>query len=130
MASTIIKAVSTAIGRGVDGTCISQRLMTDNNSIDCAIRLAKPGRTAIISSILSCFISFILVLASHWGFLVLLAGLYLFWVASCRFNRLKAIKKKHGFTKDPKTYQGMTVDVAQEIERNLAEWEMPWLFDE
>jgi hypothetical protein len=117
MPSPAAEAMSTAIG-------ISQQLIPDNNSVGSALKLASAIGAGIISSTLRGFSTF-----SNWGLLILLIQLYLVWVASSRYDRLKAIKAKHGFTKDPKTYQDMTVDVAQEVEKNLAEWEMPWVFE-
>jgi hypothetical protein len=38
-----------------------------------------------------------------------------------RFARVNALKMKYGFTDDPKTYEDMTVEQAQEVERNMAE---------
>lgn len=45
-----------------------------------------------------------------------------------RFARLETIKKKHSYTEDPASWKNMTVKQAQEIERNIAEWEFPRLF--
>ncbi|KAF2764538.1 hypothetical protein EJ03DRAFT_339718 [Teratosphaeria nubilosa] len=45
-----------------------------------------------------------------------------------RYSRLNALKWKYGFTDDPKTYEKMTLEQAQEVERNIAEWEFPRLF--
>jgi hypothetical protein len=45
-----------------------------------------------------------------------------------RFARLNALKWKHGFTDDPASYENMTVQQAQEVERNMAEWEFPRLW--
>jgi hypothetical protein len=45
-----------------------------------------------------------------------------------RYARINAIKKKYGFTDDPSTWEDMTVEQAQEIECNMAEWESPRLF--
>lgn len=45
-----------------------------------------------------------------------------------RFNRLNAIKLKYGYTRDPDTWADMTIEQAQEIERNMAEWEFPCLW--
>src|SRR5437773_5328986 len=129
MASAIVSAISTAVGRAVDSSCVSQQLVPDNNSIGNAVKLANPDQVCTISSILSGSITCIKLVSRHWGVLVLVANAYLVWAISSRHNCLKAIKKKYGFTKDPKTYQDMTVDVAQEVEKNLAEWEMPWLFE-
>lgn len=60
---------------------------------------------------------------------VILVAIYMAIVNQLRFRRLNAIKKKHGFSDDPKSYENMTPDQAQEIEKNLAEFEMPWLFE-
>jgi hypothetical protein len=45
-----------------------------------------------------------------------------------RFARLNTLRWKYGFTDDPATYEDMTVEQAQEIEWNLAEWEFPRLW--
>jgi hypothetical protein len=45
-----------------------------------------------------------------------------------RFARINAIKMKYGFTEDPETWENMTVEQAQEIESNMAEWEFPRLW--
>ncbi|KAH9823627.1 Glutathione S-transferase [Teratosphaeria destructans] len=45
-----------------------------------------------------------------------------------RYSRLNALKWKYGFTDDPKTYENMTLEQAQEVEKNIAEWEFPRLF--
>ncbi|KAI9828118.1 MAG: hypothetical protein M1832_003645 [Thelocarpon impressellum] len=72
---------------------------------------------------------------SPWFFLSLLGFLYLNEVHRLRFKRVDALKTKYGFTEDPKSYGNMTIEQAQEIERSLAEWDMPfvyefgWLFD-
>lgn len=58
-----------------------------------------------------------------------LIGVYVWYVNRRRFDRLNAIKQKFGFTDDPKTYVNMTPAQAQEVERNLAEFEMPWLYE-
>lgn len=58
----------------------------------------------------------------------ILAG-YVFLVNHLRFRRLNAIKQKCGFSTDSTSYENMTPDIAQEIEKNLAEYEMPWLFE-
>lgn len=45
-----------------------------------------------------------------------------------RFHRVNAIKWKYGYTDDPDTWKHMTVEQAQEIENNMAEWEFPRLW--
>lgn len=45
-----------------------------------------------------------------------------------RFARLNEIKWKYGITDDPKSWENMTVEQAQDIERNMAEWEFPRLW--
>ena len=42
-----------------------------------------------------------------------------------RFSRINGIKLKFGYTDDPESWEKMTVDQAQEIESNMAEWEFP-----
>lgn len=56
-------------------------------------------------------------------------SVYVWYVNRHRFDRLNAIKRKYGFTNDPKTYMNMTPDQAQAVERNLAEYEMPFLYE-
>lgn len=56
-------------------------------------------------------------------------AVYVWFVNSRRFDRLNAIRRKYGFTDDPKSYVHMTPEQAQEVERNLAEYEMPWLYE-
>lgn len=52
-----------------------------------------------------------------------------------RFRRLKEIKMKYRFSKNPASYADMTMEQAQEVERNMAEYEFPhlwqfgWIFD-
>ncbi|KAH0536405.1 hypothetical protein FGG08_006730 [Glutinoglossum americanum] len=107
--------MSTAVGGAADCNCICQQLVPENN--------------AKLFYILSWFTDCLLLLIQHWGFLVVVLNLYLSWTITSRFHRLRAIKKKYNFNKDPRTYEDMTVDVAQQIEKNLSEWEMPWLFE-
>ncbi|KAK0120092.1 hypothetical protein ONS95_011505 [Cadophora gregata] len=45
-----------------------------------------------------------------------------------RYGRINALKEKYGFTDDPTSWKDMTVEQAQEIESNMAEWEFPRLF--
>jgi hypothetical protein len=45
-----------------------------------------------------------------------------------RFRRLKEIKMKYRFSKDPASYTNMTMEQAQEVERNMAEYEFPHLW--
>lgn len=45
-----------------------------------------------------------------------------------RYNRLNAIKMKYGYTDNPQSWENMTIEEAQEIERNMAEWEFPRLW--
>ena len=56
-------------------------------------------------------------------------GFYVSLVNQHRFSRLNAIKQKYGFTNDPKSYKDMTPDQAHEVGCNLAEFEMPWLYE-
>ena len=125
MASPFIEAMSTAI---IDGNSVSQQLIPHNHSVGSAVKLASAIGNGISSTFrwLSTCTSF---LFGNWGLLILVIHLYLVWAVCSRYNRVKAIKAKYGFSKDPRTYQDMTVDVAQEVEKNLAEWEMPWLFE-
>ena len=46
-----------------------------------------------------------------------------------RFKNLHDLKKRHGFTSDPSTYLNMTVEQAQEVYKNLAMNEFPFLFE-
>lgn len=45
-----------------------------------------------------------------------------------RFARINAIKQKFGYTEDPQSWKDMTVEQAQEVEANMAEWEFPRLY--
>ena len=45
-----------------------------------------------------------------------------------RYARINDLKQKFGFTDDPETWKDMTVEQAQEVESNMAEWEFPRLF--
>lgn len=45
-----------------------------------------------------------------------------------RLNALNALKAKHGFTHDPRTFNAMSIEVAQEVEANMAEYEFPRLY--
>lgn len=45
-----------------------------------------------------------------------------------RFARVNHLKWKYGFTEDLATFEDMTVEQAQEIESNMAEWEFPRLW--
>jgi len=45
-----------------------------------------------------------------------------------RFLRLNTIKMKYGYTNNPESWENMTIEEAQEIERNMAEWEFPHLW--
>ncbi|KAI9834432.1 MAG: hypothetical protein M1826_002586 [Phylliscum demangeonii] len=59
---------------------------------------------------------------------VVVAG-YVWYVRRHRYDRLRAIKTKYAFTDDARSFAHMTPDQAQEIEHNLAEHEMPWLYE-
>ena len=59
---------------------------------------------------------------------VILGSCFKYLQQKLRFARLNAIKMKYGFTDNPKTFENMTVDQAQEVERNMAEWEFPRLW--
>ncbi|KAL9119012.1 MAG: hypothetical protein Q9187_004432, partial [Circinaria calcarea] len=54
---------------------------------------------------------------------------YLGLVRCLRYRNVNRLKKKYGFTADKESYKGMTVEQAQEIERNMAEWDFPCLFE-
>ena len=56
-------------------------------------------------------------------------GLCVSLVNQQRFSRLNAVKHKYGFTNDPKSYMDMNPDQAHEVACNLAEFEMPWLYE-
>lgn len=45
-----------------------------------------------------------------------------------RHGRIDKIKHKHGFNDNRDSYWNMTISQAQEIERNIAEWEFPLLY--
>lgn len=59
----------------------------------------------------------------------LLLILYISTVRHVRFRRINNIKKKYGFTSDLQSYKNMTMEQAQEIEQNLAEWDFPFLYE-
>ncbi|KAI9795400.1 MAG: hypothetical protein M1833_007188 [Piccolia ochrophora] len=60
---------------------------------------------------------------------ILLGAIYMFVVNRLRFKRVEAIKERYGFGDEPKSFQAMTVEQAQEIEHNLAEWDFPFLYE-
>jgi hypothetical protein len=109
MASAVVSALSMAVGKAAG-----------NGSVD-DLTQAK----ALVSA-LGARIWFTV---KPWGLLILLVNLYLCWVYLTRYSRVNAIKKKYGYTSDPASYKDMTIEIAQEIEKNLAEWDMPWLFE-
>lgn len=45
-----------------------------------------------------------------------------------RFARVDRLMNKYGFTDDPKSYNNMAMEVAQEVEANMAEYEFPILY--
>ena len=45
-----------------------------------------------------------------------------------RYKRLHFKKLKYGYTDKPESWENMTVEEAQEVERNMAEWEFPRLW--
>ncbi|CZS92774.1 uncharacterized protein RAG0_03286 [Rhynchosporium agropyri] len=45
-----------------------------------------------------------------------------------RYARINKLKSKFSFNDDPTSWKNMTVEQAQEIESNMAEWEFPRLF--
>lgn len=45
-----------------------------------------------------------------------------------RYQHIKKLMERFGFTDDPSSWKDMTVEQAQEIEGNMAEWEFPRLF--
>lgn len=55
--------------------------------------------------------------------------LYVALVRYLRFGNVNSLKAKYGFSDDPRSYEHMTVEQAQEVERNLAEWDFPFLFE-
>jgi hypothetical protein len=115
MASAVVNALSMAVGKAAG-----------NGSVSSVAEIASALRAHTLVSALG---AGAWLMAKPLGLLVLLANLYLIWVHSIRHNRVKAIKKKYGYTKDPRSYQDMTIGIAQEVENNLAEWDMPWLFE-
>ena len=62
-------------------------------------------------------------------FLSLLLPSYLLIVSQFRYQRVNTIKKRYGFTDDPKSYKDMTPDEAQATLKNLAEWDCPFVFE-
>lgn len=69
--------------------------------------------------------------SKHPTFTVILSllPLYMFLVAYFRFNNVNSLKRKHGFTSDPRSFDKMTVEQAQEVQRNIAEWDFPALYE-
>ena len=68
--------------------------------------------------------------SSFWvTFLSLFLPTYLFIVHQFRYQRVNLIKKRYGFTDDPKSYKDMTPDEAQAVLKNLAEWDCPFVFE-
>jgi len=45
-----------------------------------------------------------------------------------RYSRLNAIKRRYGYNSNPFTWSEMSIPIAKEIERNIAEYEFPRLF--
>ena len=62
-------------------------------------------------------------------FLSLLLPSYLLIVHQFRYQRVNMIKKRYGFTDDPKSYKDMTPDEAQATLKNIAEWDCPFVFE-
>jgi hypothetical protein len=61
--------------------------------------------------------------------LVFLTGsLYRYIQQKLRYTRLNEIKHKYGFTNDRASFKGMTIEQAQDIEKNMSEWEFPRLY--
>lgn len=54
---------------------------------------------------------------------------YVALVQYLRFSNVNSLKAKYGFSDDSRSYEHMTVEQAQEVERNLAEWDFPFLFE-
>ena len=46
-----------------------------------------------------------------------------------RYRNVNRLKQKYGFTANKESYKDMTVEQAQEIERNMAEWDFPAIFE-
>ncbi|KAI9774330.1 MAG: hypothetical protein M1840_004224 [Geoglossum simile] len=110
MTSAVVNALSMAIGK-VAGNGSADGDLTQTHTLASALA----ARTWLT--------------VKPWGLLILLANLYIFWVYFTRYSRVNTIKKKYGYTNDPASYRNMTIETAQEIEKNLAEWDMPWLFE-
>ena len=60
---------------------------------------------------------------------LLLLSLYMSTVRYLRFNNVSRLKKYYGYTSEKHTFKDMTIEQAQEIERNLAEWDFPLVFE-
>ncbi|KAH9214158.1 hypothetical protein DL95DRAFT_524084 [Leptodontidium sp. 2 PMI_412] len=68
---------------------------------------------------------------TYWSTAALLAVAVIFLYTQQqrrRYRRINKLKKKFGFNNDPVSWKDMTVEQAQEIECNMAEWEFPRLF--
>jgi hypothetical protein len=111
MASAVAGALSMAIGKAAGNGSVSGLTQTHAYAFTSALAAR------------------IWFMVKPWSLLVLLANLYLYWVHSTRYSRVNAIKKKYGYTNDPNSFKDMTIEIAQEVEKNLAEWDMPWLFE-
>jgi len=59
---------------------------------------------------------------------IIISGIAKYLQRKLRFARINAIKMKYGYTDAPDTWENMTVEQAQKIERNMAEWEFPRLW--
>ncbi|KAH7346518.1 hypothetical protein BKA65DRAFT_551425 [Rhexocercosporidium sp. MPI-PUGE-AT-0058] len=66
--------------------------------------------------------------ASTAAYLATIAALLYTRQQGLRYARINKLKTKFSFTDDPASFKNMTVGQAQEIERNMAEWEFPRLF--
>lgn len=71
------------------------------------------------------------VYSRHPTFTVVLSILlvYMSLVAYFRFNNVNRLKTKYGFSSDSRSFYKMTVEQAQEVQRNMAEWDFPALYE-
>ncbi|KAA6406716.1 MAG: hypothetical protein FRX48_09439 [Lasallia pustulata] len=71
------------------------------------------------------------VYSKHPAFTIVLSIMlvYMSLVAYFRFNNVNRLKTKHGFTADARSFEKMTVEQAQEVQRNMAEWDFPALYE-
>ena len=98
--------------------------------------------SGIMLSFLSAFITYVNFIKLQWGTLANLvvgSGIalslfgalvaYINLVKVYRYRNVKRLMTKYGYNNDFKSYEHMTVEIAQEIYFNLARYDMPFLFE-